>query len=322
MKAINFVQLRRIFLQGFKNLMRNRMMIFASFLVTTVTMVVLGVCYMVSQNINYQIDSYISKEYTFSIYLQESIGDEEAKVFARRLEQDPRVQDYTYVSKKQAFEDFKSNFPKDSFEFVFEGKDMNFLPVSFNVTLVDSKLADTVIQELQVLNFKELGIPPGEGEDPLNEVVREYSSTESLMATVQKVRNIVNIVGVAATAVLIFFAVIIISNTIMQAVFARRKEIQIMNHIGATRLYIEGPFIVEGGTIGFLGAVVSYFLLQLLYGVAVNIVGSSYTASKIFGIELIGFSELSSLLLGGLILVGMLIGSFGAMLSAGKYIKN
>ena len=317
-----FLQFKRILIQGLKNFLRNKMMIFASLLVTLVMMVVIGASYMLSRNINNLIDSYIESEHAVSVYLKESISNEEAQLFAAVLSQDARVKSFEFVSKEAALEDFKSNFPPEDFEYIFGDKDETFLPVSFNVALHDNSMATLLMHDLQIMSFEQLGIEPGEEEFPENEVVREFSSTETLMQRVSKIRSVLNIVGIVVIAILMFFAVIIISNTIMLSVLSRKKEIEIMNHVGATRWYIEGPFIVEGCAIGLVGAGIAFVLLNMLYSFVTGLIANNYTITQQFGIELVPFSDMTAFLIVGLIIVGMAIGSFGAMITSGKYIKN
>ncbi len=70
-------------------------------------------------------------------------------------------------------------------------------------------------------------------------------------------------VGIAV--IVVFFAVagIIISNTIRLTVFARRREIAIMQLVGATSTYIRLPFICEGLLDGLIGALLAVGLLAI-----------------------------------------------------------
>jgi cell division transport system permease protein len=70
-------------------------------------------------------------------------------------------------------------------------------------------------------------------------------------------------IGVAILALLIFTAAIIISNTIRLTVYARRREIAIMQLVGASNTYIRLPFICEGLLDGVLGALVAVAILAV-----------------------------------------------------------
>ena len=50
-------------------------------------------------------------------------------------------------------------------------------------------------------------------------------------------------------------SVLLISNTIRLSIFARKREVEIMKLVGATNWFIRWPFVIEGITVGFFGAV-------------------------------------------------------------------
>jgi cell division transport system permease protein len=70
---------------------------------------------------------------------------------------------------------------------------------------------------------------------------------------------------ISIAVIVVFFAVagIIIANTIRLTVFARRREIAIMQLVGATNTYIRLPFICEGLLDGLIGALVAVALLAV-----------------------------------------------------------
>lgn len=70
-------------------------------------------------------------------------------------------------------------------------------------------------------------------------------------------------VGIGVIAVFLAVAGIIISNTIRLTVFARRREISIMQLVGATNLYIRIPFICEGLLDGLVGALFAVAILAI-----------------------------------------------------------
>ena len=70
-------------------------------------------------------------------------------------------------------------------------------------------------------------------------------------------------VGIGVIAVFFAVAGIIISNTIRLTVFARRREIAIMQLVGATNTYIRLPFICEGLLDGIIGALLAVGLLAI-----------------------------------------------------------
>ena len=316
------VQFKRIVKQALINLNRNRLMIFASLLVTLVAMLVLGACYMAVANVNHMISSYVEQEYTLSVFLWDSVSDEEATKFGALLDKDERIASYTYVSKAEAYADYKANFPEEQFDVLFADKGTDFLPVSFNIVLKDASLTDAVLQEYEKITFADLEITPGEEQEAETNVIYEASSTEDLMVAIGKMRTYLFVGGIITTVLMIFFAMIIISNTVMLTVFSRKKEIEIMSYVGATEAYIKGPFVFEGGIIGFAGGVCSFFLLWGVYSLLYSWVSGNHTTTEIFELQLMRFGQLAPLLLVILLVAGSAVGALGALISAGKHIKK
>lgn len=124
-------------------------------------------------------------------------------------------------------------------------------------------------------------------------------------------------IGIAV--IVVFFAVagIIISNTIRLTVFARRREIAIMQLVGATNTYIRLPFICEGLLDGLIGALLAIGLLAIARAalwprLLEALPWAQLTATPID----------SRLLAGELILVGAAIGIVASWISVGRHLRT
>ncbi len=118
--------------------------------------------------------------------------------------------------------------------------------------------------------------------------VRQPEEVPAVAAAIRKLQNVQSVdygqdvvqrllqlagvarrVGIALIALFIVVAGIIISNTIRLTVFARRREISIMQLVGATNMYIRLPFICEGLIDGVLGALLAVGVLAVARGMLV-----------------------------------------------------
>lgn len=128
--------------------------------------------------------------------------------------------------------------------------------------------------------------------------------------------RLVRSVGVVVLGLLFLSTVLIVSNTIRLTVFARRKEIEIMQMVGAAEWFIRWPFILEGVLQGLLGATI-----------AATMVGSSYAMVVPKLIETITFlpivtaDKILPLLLPILVLNGAFVGALGSLVSVNKFLK-
>ena len=84
------------------------------------------------------------------------------------------------------------------------------------------------------------------------------------------IQNVLNLISVALIAMLLIISLLIISNTIKLAMYDRKDEIAIMKMVGATNSFIRLPFIVEGFTLGMIGAILAFGLEWVLYDTLVE----------------------------------------------------
>lgn len=127
---------------------------------------------------------------------------------------------------------------------------------------------------------------------------------------------LVRTVGIVILTLLFLSTVLIVSNTIRLTVFARRKEIEIMQMVGAAEWFIRWPFILEGVLQGLLGS-----------AIAATLVGGSYAMVVPKLVETITFlpvvqaQDMLPHLLPALILNGGLVGAIGSLVSVNKFLK-
>ncbi len=124
-------------------------------------------------------------------------------------------------------------------------------------------------------------------------------------------------VGIGVIVVFFVVAGVIISNTIRLTVFARRREIAIMQLVGATNTYIRLPFICEGLLAGVLGALLAVGILaiarvelwpRLLEALPWIALGASPVDARLLAPELLA--------------VGAAIGAIASWLSVGRHLRT
>ncbi|HFI0342315.1 TPA: FtsX-like permease family protein, partial [Streptococcus suis] len=133
-----------------------------------------------------------------------------------------------------------------------------------------------------------------------------------------KLADLVRTWGLAATGLLLFTAIFLISNTIRITIISRSREIQIMRLVGARNSYIRGPFLWEGAWVGMLGAILPAALLYFLYQMIYNSVNASLASQDL---SLISQDIFIPGMIGALFVIGILIGSLGSVISMNRYLK-
>jgi cell division transport system permease protein len=163
------------------------------------------------------------------------VSEDQRSELLADLRSTPQVQEVFYESQEDAFERFQEQFA-DSPDLV-ENVTADALPESFRV-----KLEDPTQFEVVASAFRDR---PG---------VEEVQDQKALLQDFFSLLNELKWLAIIVAGVGLVAAVLLISNTIRVAAFSRRRETGIMRLVGASNLYIQLPFLLEGVLAGLVGA--------------------------------------------------------------------
>ena len=232
--------------ETYKSSRRNGFMSFASISTVAVSLLVLGMFLMIFLNTN-NLAQYLESQVQVSVYMQDSATAKELASVKDKLTKMPGVVKVTQVSKQQALERFKKRLGDQQQLLSSLGKENPF-PNSFEIQ-VDSP------ERIKVLT-------PQIGQLPKVETAK---FGQEVVEHLFQLTKILRFGGILLVVFLAMATLFIISNTIRLTVFARRKEVIIMKYVGATDWFIRWPFLLEGMTLGFFGAVLASVLINSIY---------------------------------------------------------
>lgn len=175
----------------------------------------------------------------------------------------------------------------------------NPLPNSYELDVLDAK-------DLEMVATRAKRIAGVSGVKYGEEIARRMLNFNAMVRSV----------GAVILGLLFLSTVLIVSNTIRLTVFARRKEIEIMQMVGAAEWFIRWPFILEGVLQGLAGSVI-----------AAALVGTSYSMVVPKLLETVAFlpvlpaAKLLPILIPSLILMGVFVGALGSLVSVNKFLK-
>ncbi|MBR5502625.1 MAG: permease-like cell division protein FtsX, partial [Oscillospiraceae bacterium] len=238
------------------------------------------------------------------LFIKDDATAQQVEALGDLVEQMDHVLDYHFVSKEQALAEQKE-FMGDQ-GYLLDGlEDDNPLPASYRITLDGLEHIDAVLAEL-------------DGRAGIDSV----SAPTDLAHTLTGIEKTMLILGSIIIGILIVASTVVISNTIRLTLFARRREINIMKYVGATDSFIRLPYVVEGMTIGFISAVISFFVIFGIYGSLGSMLsGSSISWLTGMSSQLIPFAQLWYWVLGAFLLFGMAIGALGSAISIRRYLR-
>jgi cell division transport system permease protein len=221
-----------------RNLIRNPLLSLATIVVVVVAVALVGGSLLIRQGVDNATARW-QGGIEFIIYMNPDATQEQIDAVDRALGESPQVDDWTYLDKDAAFEEFLDLFEEDSPELV-DTMTPDALPTSFKVRPVnpEPEVVNSLVQQFT-------------GESGVYKVV---AATEAIQQ-IERISNILS-TGIALVAlVLTGAALLFIGFTIQTAVFSRRREIEVMKLVGATNWFIRVPFMLEGVIQGVIGAI-------------------------------------------------------------------
>lgn len=294
--------------QGLKNIKRNSLFSIASIATMTTCLFLLGIMYCVLVNVQHVLAN-AESNVGITVFFKEGITTAEIQSLQVQIEKLDGVQSVEYVSADDAWEDYKENYLKDDTGIAsFNGENPLANSASFTILFDSVDDEDSIVATLESTSYKNKGI-------------RKVNNTKSLVDTLQKINKILYIGSIALVILLLFIASFLISTTITTGVTIRRKEIAIMHLIGATDIFIRGPFLVEGVIIGLLGSCVPLALLYGLYYKAVEIIFNHF-GSALSNISLVDGKEVFLVLVPLMLVLGVGIGFFGSYTTLNKQLAK
>jgi cell division transport system permease protein len=282
------------------NLTRNVTLTLASILTVVVSLTLFGSAFMLNQGVNNANDRF-KGGIEFIVFLQPESTPEQKASVQDDLEANPDVRDVTYVDQDETYDEFKR---------IFEGQ---------------TQLIETVSPEVLPPSFRVAPVT----KDP--DVVRALGETFQTKAgayevvfafeVVKAIQETFNKIGVRfllAAALLLVAAGLLIVNTIRVAMFARRREIEVMKLVGATNWFIRVPFIVEGIIQTLIGAAVAVLSMSFVIRPFIDELSKEKLVPLFKGFEVTD----GNLLLANLLVVGVavLIGAIGSAVAVSRFL--
>lgn len=294
--------------EGIRNVFKNKKSTSASIIIMSLTMLIFGVFFVITQNIN-SIMKQIESEQGIEVFLYD-ISEDQTKALEDYIRNIDGINTVEYKSKEDALNQLKSQF-KDREDLLSGYDENNIFPASYVVTLTDLTKNNEVKQKIDEYD---------KDKSDTEKVIKKITSSDETITTLINLANGIRIITGVILVILIIISIFIISNTIKLTVHARRKEISIMKYVGATNSFIRWPFIVEGIIIGIISGAISIIILGINYNLIANKILESQVVSAM-SINLLTFADMFGLIVLVYTILGVGIGILGSCISMRRYLK-
>ncbi len=282
------------------NLFRNFTITLASIMTVAVSLSLVGSALMVRQGVDRATKRW-QGGVEFIVFMNPTATQDQVDGVGGDLRKNALIDKVTFVDKNQAYAEFKDLF-RDSPEMI-DSVTPDILPTSYRVEPKD-KTADSVTGLSDEYKAK-----PG---------VQQVVSATQTIRLVQNVSSFFNNVILAVAVALLGAAGLLILNTIRMAMYARRREIEVMKLVGATNWFIRLPFMAEGLVQGIIGVVVSIGILAAVRPIFQNALPPA-DQFPIFSDLVPASTEMLPIYL-LMALLGMLVGAAGAGVAVTRFL--
>lgn len=237
------MRLKYVLSEVLVGLWRNVTMSIAMIITMAVSLTMLGASGLMYLQVNSMKEWYFDK-FEVAVFLDISIPEAQRVDLDSQLKADPLVDEVRYVSKEEAYEQFKDMF-RDAPDLVNNIKPEN-LPESFRVKLKDPQQYEQIY----------VGFKDKEGVDDIVDQRQLLDKIFAILDAVQKMALI-------AASVMAIAALLLVGNTIQVAAYSKRREVAVMKLVGASNWFIQAPFVLEAVVAGLIGSILGFGALVM-----------------------------------------------------------
>jgi cell division transport system permease protein len=286
------------FQEALRALRRNGAPSLAAIVTTVVTVVLLGVLIPIFQTTQAKSDQ-VRGELN---YQQEIYGDAtkaEIATAKAKLEAVPHVAKVEYISKDLALKELEESLGAEKSKELTSQLHENPLPQSFRITPDDASNLEAVKAETYSVGAN--GEP-----DSISPVLGEPFERQDATKEIEKVTSALKIVLTVITVLLVLASLMLIGNTIRLSIYTRRREVEVMRLVGATRWFIRWPFMIEGVVVGVIGGAIAILVLWLGKITIVDPLSNTFNFLEAQNNSTLGFPAMVAILFAAAVLVSTL----------------
>jgi cell division transport system permease protein len=298
------MRLLRIFTRNirdaFLSVIRNLSLSAASIASITITLLVVAISIVLTYNVD-NFANLVEKDVTIVVFLDKNATQEEAKVIELRIKQMNNIESYVFQSKEEITKDMMDS--SETFKAIMQKWESGENPLqdTYLVKVDDINAIAEVAANIKKLDGVDI-VKYGEG------------MIEQLVVVFEVVRE----VSIFLVVALVIVTAFLISNTIKLAIFARKREIEIMRLVGASNINIKIPFIIEGLYLGIFGSIIPIFATMYSYvALYENFDGQVFSPFM----KLVAPQPFIYIVSAFLLAIGILVGMFGSWRAVRRHLK-
>ena len=293
----------RVFKMSFLSFWRNRLLSLATTIIIVLALFIISV-FSLTIIVANKAAAVLKEKVDLTVYLKDADSEDQVSALRDIIESRPEVKSVKFTSKDDALAIWRKNHLDNvDLQNVISETD-NPLPRSFEIQTDTPEQISTVATFLDNQDYAPL----------IQEI--SYKKTKEIVDRLVRITGFIRTLGLTLSLIFMLVSVLIVYNTLRLTIYSRSDEIEIMKLVGASDSYVRAPFVIEGMTYGFLGAIISSVIFYTVYKITLP-PAESY----------LGITDLSASLSGSLWLiivsqfvVGLLMGALCSLVAMRQYL--
>ena len=281
-----------LFAEGFRNLLRHKLTVFAAVFSVFMTMIIIGSLLIIGKNTN-KLIFYLRSKYKIEVFFDNDLPKRDALNLVEDIGSIEGVRNTTFIDKENATRIFEKQFGESILDYI----DRNPLPMSCVVNV--NRTGDFELDIFPIVKK----INSLQGVDNIEHQGKLIQRIESYHNRFTKVFFISSIIIIAITISIIY-------NTIKLTIYAKKDLIQDLHIIGATNTFVKVPFLIEGVLQGLIGSSIAFVMLSIALKIGNSLI------SQFASITIRMDPAAASVML----VIGVLISFIGSFLSVSRFL--
>ncbi len=296
---------------GFISFWRNGYVSLASVLVMTVTLFVISSMLLFGAMLQSTVET-IKNKVDISVYFRIDAAEADIAVLEKRLEALPEVAEVESFTRQEAYDNFRERHKDDNSTLdALDEIGANPFGASFNIKAKDPSQYEAIVKFMEAEQSASR-----EGASIIERV--NYTNNKQAIDALSRIISASNTLGTILIIFFAFVAVLITFNTVRLAIYVFREEISVMRLVGASEMYIRGPFV----TVGIMYGIVSGVLTLLILLPAAYYIGP-ITVGLGTGFNIWEYLTTNILYIAGIVLgSGIVLGAVSSFLAVKKYLRS
>ena len=300
---------RRVVKAGFVGFWRNAYVSLASIFVLMVALFVIGATIFLDQLLATSLAT-IQSKVDINVYFVPDAPQAEIDALSTALSALPEVANVNYTSREEALEIYRTANQDDEIAMqALEELDDNPLGATIAIQAKETSQYEGVANYLEEQRTQNAANPI------IDEVnfARNKDSIDTLTTIIAAVEQS----SLVIMGILLLAAVLITFNTIRLAIYTSREEIAIMRLVGASNMFIRGPFMLQGIMYGFIAGVLAlaaFYPMLVWLGPRTE----AFFELNLFDYYIVNFGTIFGLIVG----IGVALGLISSTLAVARYLRT